>query len=242
MMTSVLDYCTTSSRFYLKQFKMKVFVKSVVLALVLLGLERAKFAAAAVEASKVPKIVDQVERINHPEGTNATFTCTIGSGELNGLKFEWLKDDRRIAATSNRYRVSVAPENFNSILRVIDLKSDDSGTYSCVARNAFGQDKISIKLVVKVELKWLERPKDEIEVPIGKQLQVPCTASGQPAPKIEWTRLDGNEQGRQMRHLLGSELRFNVISQQDSGLYECRASNGMDKDLVSRFRLVVMGK
>jgi hypothetical protein len=104
-----------------------------------------------ITASKVPKIVEQVERINHPEGTNATFTCTIGSGELNGLKFEWTKDERRIVATSGRYRVSVAPENFNSILRVIDLRPDDSGVYSCLARNAFGQDRISIRLVVKGE-------------------------------------------------------------------------------------------
>ena len=96
----------------------------------------------------MPKIVDQVERINHPEGTNATFTCTIGSGELAGLKFEWFKDERRVAASS-RHRISVAPENFNSILRVIDLRPDDAGLYSCVARNAFGQDKISIKLMVK---------------------------------------------------------------------------------------------
>lgn len=104
-----------------------------------------------ITASKAPKIVDSVERINHPEGTNATFSCTIGSGELSGLKFEWLKDDKRIGPASSRHRIAVAPENYNSVLRVIDLKSDDSGVYSCIARNAFGQDKISIRLFVKGE-------------------------------------------------------------------------------------------
>lgn len=76
--------------------------------------------------------------------------CSIGSGELDGLTYEWLRDDKRIVQSS-KVRISIAPENFNSILRVIDLKTDDSGTYSCVARNPFGQDRISIKLFVKGE-------------------------------------------------------------------------------------------
>lgn len=74
--------------------------------------------------------------------------CSIGSGDLDGLTYEWLKDDKRVVPSA-RYRISIAPENFNSILRVIDLRPEDSATYSCVARNAFGQDKISIKLLVK---------------------------------------------------------------------------------------------
>ena len=89
--------------------------------------------------------------MNHPEGTNATFTCSIGSGELNGLSYEWLKNDKRISSKDNpsKLRISVLPENFQSILRVIDLKPADSGVYSCVARNSYGQDKISTKLNVK---------------------------------------------------------------------------------------------
>ena len=103
-----------------------------------------------ITVSKAPRILDQSERLNYPEGTNATLMCSIGSGELDGLTYEWLKDDKRLAP-SLRYRVSIAPENFNSILRVIDLRPDDSGTYSCVARNSFGKDRISIKLQVKGE-------------------------------------------------------------------------------------------
>lgn len=72
----------------------------------------------------------------------------MGSGDLNGLTFEWFKNEWRIVA-SDRHRILNAPENFNSILRVIDLKPDDSGLYSCIAKNAFGQDKISTKLLVK---------------------------------------------------------------------------------------------
>jgi hypothetical protein len=103
-----------------------------------------------ITASKAPKILDRAEILNYSEGTNGTLVCSIGSGELEDLTYEWLKDDKRIVS-SQRYRISIAPENFNSILRVLDLRPDDSGTYSCVARNAFGKDKIAIKLSVKGE-------------------------------------------------------------------------------------------
>lgn len=101
-----------------------------------------------ITASLSPALVDPVERLNHAEGTNATFTCSIGSGDLNGLTFEWFKGDRRLSST-NKFKIAVLPDNVNSILRVIDLKPEDSASYSCVAKNRFGQARISTKLAVK---------------------------------------------------------------------------------------------
>ena len=92
--------------------------------------------------------MDFFDRLNHPEGTNATITCAIGSGELNGLSYQWFKDGKKIES-SNRMRISVPQENFNSILRVIDLKPEDSATYTCLAKNEHGQDRMLTKLFVK---------------------------------------------------------------------------------------------
>lgn len=39
-----------------------------------------------------------------------------------------------------------------------------------------------------------------------------------------------------------SELRFSSISPSDSGTYECRVSNGVEEDLVTRIKLTVKGK
>jgi hypothetical protein len=108
------------------------------------------FYSVNITASQSPSLVDPVERLNHAEGTNATLTCSVGSGDLNGLTFEWFKDERKLAPSS-KYKIVVLPDNVNSILRVIDLKPDDSAVYSCVARNRFGQDRISTRLTVKGE-------------------------------------------------------------------------------------------
>lgn len=104
--------------------------------------------------SKEPKLIDVIDRLNHAEDTNATLSCSIASGDLNGITYEWFKDDRRISANSNQGKFSIFQAfNFQSILRVFDLKPSDSGVYSCLAKNPYGQDKIAIKLHVKGEFK-----------------------------------------------------------------------------------------
>lgn len=104
-----------------------------------------------ITVSKAPKIVDPVERLNHPEETNATFTCSIGSGDLNGLVYEWKKDDITVNQATNprKLKITTLPENYQSILRVIDLEPSDAGTYTCIARNKYGQDRVSTRLFVK---------------------------------------------------------------------------------------------
>lgn len=68
---------------------------------------------------------------------------------------------------------------------------------------------------------------------------IPCSATaGDSPPVVSWTRFDN--EGKPVNY--GSELRFNSVKQDDAGYYECRASNGADKDLVSKIKLDVLGK
>lgn len=107
-----------------------------------------------ITVSKAPKIVDAIDRLNYPEDSNATITCTIASGELESLNFEWIRgDSQRISTNSRdaRLKVSVWPDNFQSILRLFNLKKEDEGHYTCLAKNRFGSDKLVTKLTVKGE-------------------------------------------------------------------------------------------
>lgn len=164
-------------------------------------------------------------------------------------------------------RISIAPDNFNSILRVMDLRPEDSAIYTCIARNAFGQDKISTKLFVKgklkrfasvrcivytmtdslaccprlphnrtVQLKWSVEPRD-VDISAGSSAHIACSADGLPEPRVEWTKV--GDQGNQF---IGSELRFGSVRPDDAGYYECRAKNGVEKDLVTRIKVNVLGK
>lgn len=98
-----------------------------------------------------------------------------------------------------------------------------------------------IPVKITVQLKWLLEPKGILDVKVGRPLRVPCTANGQPPPKIDWIKLD-DESRTTGRRTFGGSLEFNAIGQDDGGFYECRASNGVEKDLMSRIKLNVLGK
>ena len=79
----------------------------------------------------------------------------------------------------------------------------------------------------------------DVQAPVGSSVQISCSAEGSPKPTIEWTRK--SDEGETIG-FPQSDLQFSFLSQNDSGTYECRARNNLDKDLVRKIKLDVLGK
>lgn len=93
-----------------------------------------------------------------------------------------------------------------------------------------------------VQLKWIVQPNDT-QVSVGNPLFIPCSAEGQPTPKVLWRKIDSSSDDRQPSSISEfPELNFQSVKPTDSGTYECRASNGHDDDLIARVQLIVRGK
>lgn len=88
-----------------------------------------------------------------------------------------------------------------------------------------------------VQLKWIVEPQN-VQVPANQRVHIACSADGAPKPTIEWRKMADSGD---VKHL-GSQLGFASIRPEDGGLYECRAKNGIEKDLVARIEVKVMGK
>ena len=71
--------------------------------------------------------------------------CTMISGS-QPVFFEWTKNGEKISK-SDQYKL-VIEESF-SALTLKKLTADDSATYTCLAKNAFGQDQTSTRLLIK---------------------------------------------------------------------------------------------
>lgn len=157
------------------------------------------------------------------------------------MQFEWRKDpgDQLLAPfgpkTSDsghaeksggeelkRERIHISRmDDSASVLRISQLEAEDSGNYTCLARNQLGHDASTVRVNVNgkcghstdpmdchqslsffiqlprptltstVRLKWVKEPPSELQVRAAKSVQLECDASGQPTPIISWTSLKG---------------------------------------------------
>ena len=84
--------------------------------------------------------------------------------------------------------------------------------------------------------------KMSIHLTVGQKLELDCTSSGNPPPKVTWRRIDGPKlnEDRTIQHNKGL-LSMHGVGQADRGKYQCFASNSLGND--SRTFLVdVRGK
>ncbi|XP_078342486.1 fibronectin type III domain-containing protein-like isoform X2 [Oculina patagonica] len=136
------------------------------------------------------------------EGEEATFYCTATGNPTP--KLTWLKDGKTVGA--------------GETLKVVAYKNN-SGNYWCSADNGLGLAiNISAYLNVQFQPRLIAKPRDQT-VNENKTVTFYCNATGNPTPKITWTK-DGKTVGT------GSELTF-VALRSDAGRYWCSADNGL---------------
>ena len=78
---------------------------------------------------------------------NASYIlpCSILSGSTP-IFFEWYKDDHQ-KLSSTEYKI----DNYDTMSSIVfkRLDSNDTGTYTCNARNVYGSDSITTKLIIQ---------------------------------------------------------------------------------------------
>lgn len=67
----------------------------------------------------------------------------------------------------------------------------DGGVYSCTPYNALGTTGAStqVRLIVKEPPRFLLRPRQEIELEIGRTLHAACSGEGDPSPSVFWRKV-----------------------------------------------------
>uniref|UniRef100_A0A8C4F3R0 Peroxidasin n=1 Tax=Dicentrarchus labrax TaxID=13489 RepID=A0A8C4F3R0_DICLA len=118
-------------------------------------------------------------------------------------------------------------------LMIQDTRETDQGVYQCMAKNVAGEVKTS-----QVTLRYFGAPSrpsfviqpQNTEVLVGESVTLECSATGQPQPRVSWTKGD--------RTPLPNDARINItpsgglyiqnVVQADGGQYTCFASNNVD--------------
>ncbi|KAM5295479.1 hemicentin-1 isoform 1-T1 [Glossophaga mutica] len=153
------------------------------------------------------------------ENSQAVLPCVADGIPTPAIN--WKKDNVLLANLLGKYTVEPYGE-----LILENVVPEDSGTYTCVANNAAGEDSRTVSLTVHVLPTFTELPGD-VSLNKGEQLRLSCKATGIPLPKLTWT-FNNNIIPAHFDSVHGhSELVIERVSKEDSGTYVCTAENSI---------------
>lgn len=174
----------------------------------------------------VPPIINfkTANLITVVETSNVTLDCKA-SGIPQPI-ITWKKSEEKLF--DNNFQPVKAE---NDSLLLFDISVEDSGTYTCIAKNSAGNDSIAIKLNVIVPPK-IDKTQvlDNIQVIEGESLTLLCPVMGTPLPSITWYRKNNNtavliSNSRISVLKNGQILTINKIREEESDVYICQAIN-----------------
>uniref|UniRef100_A0A2S2Q4Y0 Roundabout 2 n=1 Tax=Sipha flava TaxID=143950 RepID=A0A2S2Q4Y0_9HEMI len=135
----------------------------------------------------------------------------------------------------------------NLIIR--DVKSEDDGSYTCVANNLAGVRRSKpILLVTQIRPYMIQAPKDTVAM-AGSSVQLQCKIGGTPQPEVFWKKISNTGVAQHIRpdhyrneklsedrdtfeHVYITQdgsLRLDNVSPEDEGKYVCHAENHQGK-------------
>uniref|UniRef100_A0A0K0DQ11 Ig-like domain-containing protein n=1 Tax=Angiostrongylus cantonensis TaxID=6313 RepID=A0A0K0DQ11_ANGCA len=139
-----------------------------------------------IERAGIPADIEEIS--DRP----ATISCPVYGKPVPTVA--WLKGGRPLG-----YQQNVKTSANGQKLYFLNLGKNDAGRYTCVARNAAGEDNrdFTIKLLGIASLKKIKAPSFEgpnlvrrVQVNAGRPSILNCPATGSPTPDITWFKYD----------------------------------------------------
>ncbi|OQR76619.1 hemicentin-2-like [Tropilaelaps mercedesae] len=116
------------------------------------------------------------------EGQRLMILCSVLRG-TPPISFSWRKDGRPLIASSDVKIIHL--DEFQEQLQISRLSSTHVANYTCQAKNAFGSDHMSTRIIMKYKPRWIVG-NDSLEVHgiADKEIRVDCRAIGHPTPTV----------------------------------------------------------
>uniref|UniRef100_A0A8D3DSK6 Myosin light chain kinase, smooth muscle n=1 Tax=Scophthalmus maximus TaxID=52904 RepID=A0A8D3DSK6_SCOMX len=137
--------------------------------------------------SKAPSFISRLTDLKVMDGSRVAMTV-----ELTGdppPEVVWLHDGQEVAESED-FRL-LREENRCTLL-IQEVFPEDTGTYSCRARNQHGHDHTQARLTVEepqdgVQPWFITKPKP-VSAAVGQHVLLSCAIAGDPFPRYTWTR------------------------------------------------------
>ncbi|KAM6924398.1 neural cell adhesion molecule L1-like protein [Xenentodon cancila] len=152
------------------------------------------------------------------KGDNLQLECISGGFPIPSVT--WMKMGEPL---SDRVKLS----NFQKLLSISSVDEKDQGKYMCTAENPTGKAVHYFDIIVEEPPTWLTEPPQSQLTVIASDVHIKCSVRGKPPPDITWRRngeLFGDDPETN-RRVLDDTLVLHNARREDSGVYQCEASN-----------------
>ncbi|CAH1802732.1 unnamed protein product [Owenia fusiformis] len=179
-----------------------------------------------------PKLKAKMNDVSVIAPKSITLECPMDLGKPKA-EVQWFKNSREVYK-SKKHQMSYS--NGKSILVILDSEINDSGEYTCEARNQLGHcdstASVEVNTQPKITFDWrLEGPQS---VKAGSSLILSVTIAGIPVPELSWYQndhlLDRTSKAYIEKGATYTTLTVKDTTKKDAGKYRIVAENKHGKD------------
>ncbi|UYV62106.1 Dscam [Cordylochernes scorpioides] len=160
-------------------------------------------------------------------GERTAATCVVTTSE-DSVDFRWTKDGKSLEQDGN---IAIINHEGVSLLTIKAVETVHQGNYTCHATSGLRQEAFTVFLKVEAPPHWIVKPPNKLEIKKGQKLKIHCEASGNPSPKVTWTRSLQD---------LGSNLEIVSVQESNAGTYTCTADNGVGPSISHTVEVQVL--
>ncbi|XP_022600684.1 neural cell adhesion molecule L1-like protein isoform X3 [Seriola dumerili] len=184
-------------------------------------------------------LTEEGEDYSAVEGKQVMMHCKVFSSPPSTIT--WSKDDSSESVEGPRFSV-----HDNGSLEIYSVEKDDTGQYTCLAKNTEGSSAINTMLYVKDPTRIAVAPEDQ-QILIGTTAQLSCLAEYDKSFsndfELLWEKDDVEialNYTENSRYLLEDGiLQIINVSHGDQGVYTCVARTPVDRDMASALLMVL---
>ncbi|XP_073327728.1 neuronal cell adhesion molecule-like isoform X14 [Pagrus major] len=184
--------------------------------------------------SEMPRVLTPANKVyqvikNH----RALMDCASFGSPIP--KIEWFKGSRSSTLAGDPYIF-----HDNGTLEIQIAQANNSGKYTCVARNILGISENHIYLEVKEPTRILKQPEYKV-VQRGRSVVFECKVKHDPSliPTMTWLKDDGELPDDERLIVDSDSLTITDVTENDAGVYTCIMNTTLDHDSASAELTVV---
>ncbi|XP_050426964.1 netrin receptor DCC-like [Adelges cooleyi] len=176
-----------------------------------------------IKRPKAPEFIAKPHSTIALEGSVVSLDCAaIGNPRP---RISWLKEDGALIDVAFRLLDSRYSIIGTGGLQITQVNKKDNGNYVCRAENGEGSADVLATLEIQVKPQFIKKPKDTMVVE-KEDIVLDCEVEGKPTPQITWLKNgDQIKPGEYLQFVNGTNLKILRLMTDDSGMFQCLASN-----------------